>query len=835
MTNIFNKSESELFFEFLIIKGLKRIGKYDNPRYVARCKHEFDRMLEKGYINYFLCTQDFVNKVKKDGIMVGPGRGSCGGSLIAYCLNITEVDPIEHELLFSRFLGPSRRDNPDADLDFQDDRRQEVFEYLKQRYGEKHCAQIITYARFHPKGILRDMGRIFDIPGPEINKICSMVLERSGGDARASFSLQDTFEEFSEAKSFKEKYPLASEIAMKLEGNIRHKGVHAAAMVVAEEDVATYLPITRVNDEIVTEWEKQMVEDAKLVKYDILGLKTLSILQDAAKSAGVELPKKFEDSEVYKKVFKPAQTVGVFQLGTVGMQKFSSQLEISCFSDLYDATTLFRPSCLHSGQAMVYVNRKKGIEPIIHFHPSLEQITNRTKGVILYQEQIQHIMIKVAGLSVATAEFARKVITKSKGKDAFNKMRAEFVAGAKRKSNIEKDEAEKLFDIVSTFGSYGFNLAHAVEYSIISYWGAWLKTYYPQHFFKALLKYETDEKEIKNYTQDMKRLGISVEFPDINHSELSYSIIGNRIYPGLSCVIGLGESAFNKIKEGRPYISLSDFKKRCKIAENIFKGLVVADAFREFKINKRAAFQGEVEEKEKQMKLFGSNKPTEEFSEIELAQMIFEYTNLTPKIDVKSAYNFGDYEFTDISDLPNHEGGKQYILRGIVTDVLNKDKLLRQEKVKHTHHFDHHLIYLNLNDGTGNIAIQLSPETCEKYNLQLENFKKQPIIVFGASSKDGKKLYGDVIQIISKEHRTYDIDEIYKKAKLCRDDEAILTAAHPAVSKNGKSYYKVMLHNGKSGLCFRFTEKLFPGLMVKYSINQDPFINLEVITREEAN
>jgi len=831
----FEISKSEKIKQ-LCIEGLKKYTKYDyaTPEIKARLDLELSRIIDKGYENYFLIVWDMIKWAKDNDIMVGPGRGSVGASLAAFALNITECDPIEHDLLFDRFLSVIRRDMPDCDLDFEDERRHEVFDYLKNKYGNNHCAKVVTYSRFHPKGILRDVGRIFNIPSYEVNKICSMVLERSGGDARASFSLKDTFDEFAEAKAFKEKYKDASDIAMKLESCIRHKGVHAAAMIVSEHDISSYAPITKVGGEIVTEWEKQLCEDIKLIKFTYLGLKTLSVLKDASKSANVNLPKEFNDPKVYETIFKEANTVGIFQLGTVGMQKFSAQLDISSFSDLYDATTLFRPSCLHSGQAMVYSNRKSGVEPITYFHKTLEPITEQTKGVILYQEQIMQIMNQVGGMSWATAEMARKVITKSKGKDAFNKMRAEFVNNAQRLHKMSKEESEKLFDIVSTFGSYGFNKAHAVEYSILSYWGAWLKTYYPKHFYKALLKYETDEKEIKNYSLDMKQFRVEIEYPNINKSELSYSIKDDKIYAGLNSVGGLADKIYEKIILNRPFVSFLDFKKRCKVSDKILKGLIVADAFREFKINKKMAYEGNLDKDFSQQTLFGSIKKnlTDDFSDIELSQKMFEYTSLTPRLDLKKSYDFGNYDFKDISDLPNCEGQKQYFIRGIVTDVLNKDKLLRAELTKHEHKFERHLIYLNINDGTGNIACQLNPESYERYSGLIENIKKQPVVVYGTTSKDGKKMYCNIIQMIGSENKTTDVDDIMAKTNMCANNEAIITSASPAVSKNGKSYYRIILHNGVSGMCFRFKQKLYPGLMVEYKIKQEPFIDLKVINQK---
>ena len=474
------------------------LSKYTPYKYEGKIKErldmETDRMVEKNYENYFLIVSDLINWAKENDIRVGPGRGSCGASLAAWCLNITECDPIKYDLLFARFLSPIRRDAPDIDMDFMDTKRHLIFKYLQDKYGHDHCAKVITYSKFHPKSALRDVGRIFDIPVPEINKVCNVVLERSGGDARASLGLLDTFAEFAEAQNFQKKYPEASDIATKIEGHNRHcvngnahvlvpsddgtackeykiknlykkgfkgkiraydfandvlffdnvleimymgkkdiveiqvkdkklkltedhlvltrKGwieagrleigdyiaiensqntmqyyslesiektgleevydiimesnnhnfvcnkiivhncsVHAAGMVITERDISSYIPISKIHGEIVTSWEKMQTEDMKLVKFDILGLKTLSIIDDCIKSAKCELPKEFDDPRVFE-LFRKGDTGGIFQFQSIGMQKFAQNLQVENFHELYDATSLYRPGCI-SGQTRI--------------------------------------------------------------------------------------------------------------------------------------------------------------------------------------------------------------------------------------------------------------------------------------------------------------------------------------------------------------------------------------------------------------------------------------------------------------------------------------------------
>ena len=805
----------------LCIKGLETYTPYKYEGAIKdRLDLEIDRMLSKDYENYFLIVWDMIKWAKENGIRVGPGRGSVGASLAAYTLNITECDPIEYELLFDRFLSEIRRDMPDVDMDFMDHRRGEVYNYLRKKYGDEHCAKVVTYARFHAKGIIKDVARIFNIPFLDANKLSSMVIERSGGDARASFSLQDTFDEFAEAKKFKEMYPEAADIAVKLEGHIRHRGIHAAAMVVTEKNMNEYVPIGKLHDEIMVEWEKQQCEDMKLVKFDILGLKTLSVIQDAVASSGCTLPKRFDDKEIYKNVFQAGDTAGVFQFETVGMSKMAQAISVKSFDELYDCTTLFRPGALHSGQAQIYVNRSQGKEEAKPFHPLLFGITKKTKGIILYQEQIMQIMNQVGGMSWATAEMARKVITKSKGKDAFNKMRDEFVRNAGKLHKMTEQEAQQLYDVVSTFGSYSFNVAHAVEYSIISYQCAWLKHYYPMHFFAALLKYEEDKAQIFRYMQEAARQGVNIEYPDINKSKESYSIAENSVYAGFDSIDGIGSKTAQKVIKLQPYTSVEDFIKRAKPTKKLWQGLIIADAFRSFAINKKVCFKHDPKDDFKPV-----DKLTDDFSDIEWTKLIYHHTSLKPRMNITETYDFGNYDFVNIGELEKH-AEKQVILRGLITDVINKDKLLRNELKEHVHKFEQHMIYLNLNDGTGDVAAQVSPHTYELYSNLIEHLDKQPVIILATASRDGKKAYVDMMQVVAGEHKSGDVDAFFAKTKLLKDKQAVIASAQPGVSKKKNSYYRVRLHNGISGLVFRPPAKLLPGMIVGYQKGEEPFLSV---------
>jgi DNA polymerase-3 subunit alpha len=810
--------EKDEFLMFLCDKGMQAIGKDKDPIYISRLVYELKRIIFKGYGNYFLVVWDLFRFCREKDIAVGPGRGSVGASLISLCLQITTVDPIEFNLMFDRFISEIRKDFPDIDMDFEDNRRHEIVEYVINKYGADKTAQVVTYARFHPKGVMKDIGRIFKIPLWEIENISKLVIIRSGGDARASLGLHDTFQEFEAAKKFQEKYPQATEVAIKLEGHIRHKGKHAAGVICTENDISEYVPLTKVNGDIVTEFEKFQDEDLRLVKLDILGLKTLTVIKDCLEETKAVLPKTFDDLVVYQKVFWEGNTLGIFQFESVGLQKMVSQLKPTQFKTLYDATTLYRPGALHSGTAMVYVARHLGKEPVVYEHPLLKEVTESTLGIILYQEQIMEIMFKIGKMSWATAEMSRKIISKSRGAKAFESVRAEFVNNAVNYNHFERADAEKLFDNVCMFGSYSYNKIHAIEYSMISYYTAWLKTYHTKAFLKAMLKYENDDSQISNYLQEAKRMGVNVEYPDINKSEYSYCLKDGEIYAGLRSIKGIGESAARKIVAGQPYKSVDDFKARAGVGEAIFKGLAIADAFRSFGINKKRVIE------KVQTSLFNFNERVDDYTEIEHTKLLLEHTTLRPKVDIRTTFYWGDHQFTDIANTGEKVANQSGLIRGIVTDVINKDKLIRASAGEHVHKFEPHMIYLNVNDGTGNLAVQVNPHTYDRYKEMVNDLKNKPVIAMGIFANSGMKLVCDLLQIPGE---THDIDDYFRKVAECPEDRAIIASASPQVSKKGKSYYRVVLSNKIAGMVFRFIKKLQVGMKVKYKL-EDPFLDLLV-------
>lgn len=373
---------------------------------------------------------------------------------------------------------------------------------------------------------------------------------------------------------------------------------------------------------------------------------------------------------------------------------------------------------------------------------------------------------------------------------------------------------------------------HAVEYSMISYHCAWLKLYYPEFFYKSILKFESEPAQIQNFIQEAELKGIAIEYPDINKSLISYEIVDKKIYAGLNSIIGLGDKAAEKIIKNRPYTSIEDFKKKTKVNENIFKGLVIADAFRSFNTNKKSI----LETKKVQVNLATDfTKPIvkpkiEDYTNNEYVQLLYQHTTLKPKINITESYDFGDYDFVNVVELNEEHGNKQCFMRGIITEVVNKDKITRDDLLNHIHKFERHTVYLNMNDGTGNLALVMAPQTYELYQKNLKDLVGCPLVALGTISQDFKKMFCDMIQVVDGDYKDDSIDRIFLNNNL-KNGEAYITSASPAVSKKGKSYYRIKLYNNKlnkvGGLCFNLsTSKLLPGIKVRWSMRQEPFIDI---------
>ena len=553
------KTDADEKLRELAEKGLQRLGKASDDVYRARVEEELSVIAAKNFASYFLVIADMINWAKDNNIMVGPGRGSAAGSLVCYALGITDVDPIKYDLLFFRFINPERNDFPDIDTDFEDRRRKEVKDYLKKKF--KHVASISTYTYFKDKGVIRDAARVFMVPLQDVNRALKSV---------------DTFEDYMDSpntKEFRLKYPEVTWLAEKLRGKIRSVGVHAAGVVVAKDDIRKFAPIEsredaqdKVSGRIpVVAYDMDTVADIGLIKLDALGLKTLSVISDTISSIKERTGKSIilsdlplDDSKVYS-MLSEGYTKGVFQAEATPYTNLLMKMGVDKFEDLAASNALVRPGAMNTVGA-AYINRKHGREAVEYTHTIMKPFTENTYGVIIYQEQVMQACVYLGGMSWSEADKVRKIIGKKKDAKEFDQFKDQFITGASK--HISQKKAKTLWHDFEAHAGYSFNRSHAVAYSMLSYYTAWLKTYYPLEFMFSILKNENDKDARTEYLIEAKRLGLKVLLPHVNESDLYFSLKNNAIQFGLAEIKFISDSIANKIIERRPYENYADFVQK---------------------------------------------------------------------------------------------------------------------------------------------------------------------------------------------------------------------------------------------------------------------------------
>jgi DNA polymerase III subunit alpha len=549
------KTDADERLRDLAETGLDSLQKALDPIYRERLEEELEIIKSKNFASYFLVVADMINWAKQNNIMVGPGRGSAAGSLVCYTLGITDVDPIKYDLLFFRFINPERNDFPDIDTDFEDRRRKEVKDYLKKKF--KHVASISTFTYFKDKGVVRDAARVFMVPLGEVNKALKSV---------------DTFEDYLDSpntKEFRAKYPEVTWLAERLRGKIRSVGVHAAGVVVAKDDIRKYAPMEsredaqdKVSGRIpVVAYDMDTVADIGLIKLDALGLKTLSVISDTIQSIksrhgkDINLSKiPLDDKKVYA-MLSEGYTKGVFQAEATPYTNLLMKMGVSTFEDLAASNALVRPGAMNTVGAS-YINRKHGNEAIKYVHSIMQPFTENTYGVIIYQEQVMQACVHLGGMTWSEADKVRKIIGKKKDAKEFDQFKDQFIAGAEK--HISKKEAQHLWHDFEAHAGYSFNRSHAVAYSMLSYYTAWLKFYYPLEFMFSLLRNEGNKDTRTEYLIEAKRLGLKVKLPHVNESDIYFSLKGDAIVFGLAEVKFISDSIANKIIDQRPYSSYKD-------------------------------------------------------------------------------------------------------------------------------------------------------------------------------------------------------------------------------------------------------------------------------------
>jgi len=566
-------------------------------RYIERLKMELTAIKKQKFIDYFLIVHELYKWIREQNIACGPGRGSAAGSIVSFLLGITSVDPIEHKLLFERFINPNRVDMPDIDMDFEDVRRQEIIEHLREKYGSDKVCQIATIGKLSGKQCLKDVSRVLEVPFLEVNQVTNSIIERSSGDERASMTIEDSFKEFKVCREFNQKYPKVLHHAKRLEGLAKNLGIHAAGVVTSPVPLTELVPLetrdhSSGNPIVVCAVDMYGAAAMGLLKLDVLGLRTMTVLREAVEAIkrrhGVEVDLErldLDDPHVLQG-FTDHEYIGIFQYDSPGADKICSGVEFVNFEDVAAMTALNRPGTARSGLATQYVARKKNPELIkkTAFHPKVSEITSDTLGIIVYQEHVIKIFTDIAGFAPGTADSRRKKIAKKWGDETIGKERENFIKGACDKTEgMTPEIAGKLMDAITFFGSYGFNKSHATAYGMIAYWGMWLKIKYPLEFYWALLKNEPNRIRIQQVAKDAKRHGVEIANPDVNVSRIGFSIDDSKgiIRGSMVDIKNVGETAATSIMEQQPFKDFCDFLERVnrrKVNKRVVASLARAGA-----------------------------------------------------------------------------------------------------------------------------------------------------------------------------------------------------------------------------------------------------------------
>lgn len=585
----------------LTYKGAERVYEDITEDVKERLDYELKVIKEMGFPGYFLIVQDFIAKARELNVMVGPGRGSAAGSAVAFCTGITNIDPIKYNLLFERFLNPERVSMPDIDIDFDDEGRERVLQYVIDKYGESHVAQIVTFGTMAAKLAIRDVARVLKLPLQEADRLAKLVPERPG------ITLSQAFKEVKELGDIRNK---GDELAKKtltfaqtLEGIARHTGTHACGVIIGPDDLIDHIPLSTAKDSklMVTQYDGKLVESVGMLKMDFLGLKTLSIIKDAIinikerHDVVIDIDKIPLDDEKTFELYQRGETIGTFQFESEGMRNYLKELKPSNIEDLIAMNALYRPGPMN--YIPVYINRKHGREKVNYPHPLLEEILKPTNGIMVYQEQIMQTAQIMGGYSLGRADILRRAMGK-KDMDEMTKQKGIFIDGAKKKG-IEEKTAIETFRIMERFAEYGFNRSHSAAYSVIAYQTAYLKAHYPAEYMAAVLTHNlNDIKKITFFIDESQRQGIPVLGPDVNESHLNFMVNKNgEIRFGMAAIKGIGEAAVNALIEERnenggfkdiidmvTRVNLRTVNKRC------FEALAMAGGFDSFSSSHRAQY-----------------------------------------------------------------------------------------------------------------------------------------------------------------------------------------------------------------------------------------------------
>ncbi len=736
----------EEYLLHLCQEGLKKRFKEVTPDIEQRLTHELSIIKKMGFISYFLIVWDFIHFAKQNGIPVGPGRGSAAGSLVSYLLGITDLNPLRYGLLFERFLNPDRLGMPDIDIDFCYERRPEVIEYVTNKYGKDSVAQIITFGTMQARAAIRDVGRVMSMPYPDVDKIAKLIPNELKITIEESLKREPQLRELCDQS---EQVAKLIETAKVLEGLNRHASVHAAGVVISDKPLTEHVPLFKTSDDqITTGYDMNGIAKIGLLKMDFLGLKTLTVIDKTIKLVkvikGVDVDvnnASLDDVKTYE-LLGQANSFGIFQLESSGMRDLLKRIKPNQFEDLVSILALYRPGPIGSGMLEDYIRRKREGQQIRYDHPKLEPILKDTYGIIIFQEQVMRIASDLAGFTMTQADHLRSAMSKKKT-EVMDKMRADFVSGCKKASNIKEPLANRLFDLIDYFSGYGFNRSHSAAYALISYRTAYLKANFPTEFMCALLTSEKDNTDkIVEYVKESEAMGIQITPPDINASQKEFSVEGeSAIRFGLIAVKNVGAAAIESIVEQRkegPFVNIFDFCKRVDLRtanRKVIESLIRCGAFDSFGLRRsqmmdvldKALESGSQAQKERstgQFSFFDMQGMDDFKTDAESYPDIEEWPKMKTLSDEKellgfyitghplSHYQTEIKEFTDYStkDLVRATEGQEVKLIGLISHV----------KLTNTRKTGERMAILKFEDLEGEIEAVIFPSTYQEVSAYLK-------------------------------------------------------------------------------------------------------------------
>ncbi len=646
-----NNLDAQVYLRQLCDEGLKRrYGSVVNEQLRHRLEHELLTIENMGFVSYFLIVWDFIEHAKKRGVPVGPGRGSAAGSLVSYLLGITDLDPIKYGLLFERFLNPGRRSMPDIDIDFCYERRGEIIDYVTQKYGRDKVAQIITFGSMQAKAAVRDVGRAMALSYADVDRIAKLIPNEIG------ITLDDAIHVEPQLKELMESDKSARDLlntAKVLEGLNRHASIHAAGVVISDKPLTDHVPLFKSTDgQVTTGFDMDGISKMGLLKMDFLGLRTLTVIEDALKlikkHKGIKIDidnLKLDDAKTYA-MLSAANASGVFQLESAGMRDLLKKSKPSEFEDLIAILALYRPGPMGSGMLEDFIKRKRKENPVSYPHPKLEEVLKPTYGIIVYQEQVMQISSVLAGFNMTQADDLRKAMGK-KIPAEMQKMRQFFIDGCAKESGISETEANRLFDLIDYFAGYGFNRSHSAAYALITYRTAYLKANYPVEFMCALLTSERDNTDkVVDYVKEAEAMGLKVLPPDINTSLAQFSVVDDKtICYGLLAVKNIGSSAIESMVTRRQkdgvFKSIFDFCHRVDLRLNnrkVLESLIKSGSMDSFRV-RRAQLMAVLDK--------ALDAGTKAQREIQTGQFSFFNTQ-----DEEGSFGAGDEHLPDIPEWP---------------------------------------------------------------------------------------------------------------------------------------------------------------------------------------